>query len=71
MIALKGVLQILVFNSILILRLHMPMLNQGLMLLKLCSYQLETFRIFYGGEKKSIHVVTHLTASHFAKCVLT
>lgn len=71
MIALKRVLQILVFNSILILRLQMPMLNQGLMLLKLCSYQLETFRIFMVKKKKSIHVVTHLTASHFAKCVLT
>lgn len=51
MIALKGVLQILVFDSILILRLQMPMLNQGLMLLKLCSSQLETFRIFMVEKK--------------------
>lgn len=55
MIALKGVLQILVFNSIMILRLQMPMLNKGLMLLKLCSYQLEPFRIFMV-EKKNQYV---------------
>lgn len=56
MIALKGVLQILVFDSILILRLQMPMLNQGLMLLKLCSSQLETFRIFMV-EKKNQYML--------------